>query len=74
MIVIDLIVPSMKHDWHAGDRCIGPDRFGIVRRGRILMRQGNDLTVEWDDRTISEFGGEDVEKLAREESPASDVT
>lgn len=56
----------MKHNWHAGERCIGPDRYGVIQRGKILMRQGEDLLVEWDDRSLDPFGGEDVEKLAKE--------
>ena len=51
---------TMKH----GQRVTGPDRYGQVQRGRVLMRQSEDLLVEWDDRSLDWFQGDDVQKLS----------
>lgn len=56
----------MKNNFHAGLRVIGPDRYGQVQRGHVLMRLGEDLMVEWDDRSLDWFQGEDVQKLSSE--------
>lgn len=64
----------MKHDHHAGTRVIGPDKFGTIRRGFVLMRDRDDLLIEWDDRSNTWFMDDEVAKLCREEKASEETT
>lgn len=59
----------MSHDLHAGELVIGPGRDGAIRRGQVLMVNGDELLVEWRDGTLSTFCGQDVDALARQDIP-----
>jgi len=59
----------MIHAHHAGNRVIGPDTYSTIRRGFILLRDRDDVLVEWDDRSNTWFHEDEVLALCKEENP-----